>query len=161
MWDQGEGEWEIIKKGTPRFEGHYQPKQPLWGYEPDNDPQVVERWIQTALAHGVNTFVYDCDEVYCVWQNCLNDDDSVDISLDIFECDGGAYYRSSEDFTERAYRIEDYKKWLSDAEFEILHIFDEMSDRELNETTERAVFVARYTGFKQPQKQQAAETEDL
>ena len=59
LWDQGEGEWEIIKKGTPRFEGHYQPKQPLWGYEPDNDPQVVERWIQTALAHGVNTFVYD------------------------------------------------------------------------------------------------------
>ena len=110
---------------------------------------------------GNNTFVYDCDEVYCVWQNCLNDDDSVDISLDIFECDGGAYYRSSEDFTERAYPIEDYKKWLSDAEFEILHIFDEMSDRELNETTERAVFVARYTGFKQPQKQQAAETEDL
>ena len=42
-----------------------------------------------------------------------------------------------------------------------MHIFDEMSDRELNETTERAVFVARYTGFKQPQKQQAAETEDL
>ncbi|MGM9759438.1 MAG: glycoside hydrolase family 99-like domain-containing protein [Parabacteroides sp.] len=59
LWDQGEGEWEIIKKGNPRFEGHYQPRQPLWGYEPDNDPQVVERWINTALAHGVNTFVYD------------------------------------------------------------------------------------------------------
>ena len=110
---------------------------------------------------GNNTFVYDCDEVYCVWQNSLNEDDSVDISLDIFECDGDAYYRSTEDFTERAYPIEDYKKWLSDAEFEIVHIFDEMSDRELNEKTERAVFVARYTGFKQPQKQQAAETEDL
>ena len=59
LWADGEGEWEVIKKGNPRFEGHYQPKQPLWGYEHDNDPKVIERWIDTALAHGVNTFIYD------------------------------------------------------------------------------------------------------
>lgn len=58
-WEEGIGEWEVIKKGDPRFEGHYQPKVPLWGYEMDNDPMVVEKWIQTALAYGVNTFVYD------------------------------------------------------------------------------------------------------
>src|SRR5680860_146086 len=38
LWPEGTGEWEIIKKGTPRFDGHYQPKVPLWGYEPDDDP---------------------------------------------------------------------------------------------------------------------------
>ena len=59
LWADGEGEWEVIKKGNPRFEGHYQPKQPLWGYEHDNDPKVVERWIDTALEYGVNTFIYD------------------------------------------------------------------------------------------------------
>ena len=59
LWEDGEGEWEVIKKGNPRFEGHYQPKQPLWGYELDDDPQVVEKWIQTALKYGVNTFIYD------------------------------------------------------------------------------------------------------
>lgn len=59
LWGDGEGEWEVIKKGTPRYDGHYQPKQPLWGYEHDDDPKVVERWIDTALAHGVNTFIYD------------------------------------------------------------------------------------------------------
>ena len=59
LWGDGEGEWEVIKKGNPRFEGHYQPKQPLWGYEHDNDPKVVERWIDTALEYGVNTFIYD------------------------------------------------------------------------------------------------------
>ena len=58
-WEQGIGEWEVIQKGDPRFPGHYQPKQPLWGYEMDNDPVVVEKWIQTALEYGVNTFVYD------------------------------------------------------------------------------------------------------
>ena len=59
LWGDGEGEWEVIKKGNPRFEGHYQPRLPYWGYEHDNDPVVVEKWINTALEHGVNTFIYD------------------------------------------------------------------------------------------------------
>jgi hypothetical protein len=59
LWPEGTGEWEVIKKGNPRFDGHYQPRQPLWGYEADNDPKVVERWIDVATDHGVNVFVYD------------------------------------------------------------------------------------------------------
>ena len=59
LWPEGIGEWEVIKKGNPRFEGHYQPRQPLWGYEMDNDPRVVEKWIDVATDHGVNVFVYD------------------------------------------------------------------------------------------------------
>ncbi|MEG1779496.1 MAG: methyltransferase domain-containing protein, partial [Oscillospiraceae bacterium] len=53
---------------------------------------------------GNNTFVYDMDDVYCVWQNTYNDEDCVvTISLDIFKQDGEAYYRESETFDERAY----------------------------------------------------------
>lgn len=59
LWTEGIGEWEVIKKGNPRYEGHYQPRQPLWGYEMDNDPKVVEKWIDVATDHGVNVFVYD------------------------------------------------------------------------------------------------------
>ncbi len=59
LWPEGTGEWEVIKKGNPRFDGHYQPRQPLWGYELDNDPKVVEKWIDVATDHGVNVFVYD------------------------------------------------------------------------------------------------------
>ncbi|HSO88517.1 MAG TPA: glycoside hydrolase family 99-like domain-containing protein [Draconibacterium sp.] len=59
LWPEGTGEWEVIKKGNPRFDGHYQPRQPLWGYEMDNDPQVMERWIDAATDHGVNIFVFD------------------------------------------------------------------------------------------------------
>lgn len=59
LWGEGIGEWEVIKKGDPRFKGHYQPRQPLWGYEMDNDPTVVGRWIDVATAHGVNVFIYD------------------------------------------------------------------------------------------------------
>jgi hypothetical protein len=59
LWPEGTGEWEVIKKGNPRFDGHYQPRLPLWGYEMDNDPKVMERWIDVATDHGVNIFVFD------------------------------------------------------------------------------------------------------
>jgi hypothetical protein len=59
LWPEGMGEWEIIKKGTPRFEDHYQPKQPLWGYEMDDDPVVMEKWINAATDHGINVFIFD------------------------------------------------------------------------------------------------------
>lgn len=59
IWGEGIGEWEVIKKGNTRFPGHYQPRVPLWGYEHDNDPKVVEKWIDLATSHGVNVFIYD------------------------------------------------------------------------------------------------------
>lgn len=74
-WEQGIGEWEVIKQGNPRFEGHYQPRLPMWGYEMDNDPVVVEKWIQTALNYGINTFIYDWYwfESYPYLESALND----------------------------------------------------------------------------------------
>ncbi len=59
LWPEQTGEWEVIKKGNPRFEGHYQPKVPLWGYEMDDNSEVMEKWINTATAHGVNVFIFD------------------------------------------------------------------------------------------------------
>jgi len=59
LWSEGIGEWEIIKKGTPKFEGHYQPQLPLWGYRMDNDPLAWEQKISAASDHGVNTFIFD------------------------------------------------------------------------------------------------------
>jgi len=59
LWPEGNGEWEIIKKGTPRFDGHYQPKIPLWGYEPDNAPEEMEKWIDAATDNGINIFIFD------------------------------------------------------------------------------------------------------
>jgi len=59
LWPEKTGEWEVIRKGTPRFEDHYQPKVPLWGYEMDDDPAVMEKWIEAATEHGVNVFIFD------------------------------------------------------------------------------------------------------
>jgi hypothetical protein len=59
LWGEGIGEWEIIKQGNPRFEGHYQPRVPLWGYTMDDDPLAWERKINAATDHGVNVFIFD------------------------------------------------------------------------------------------------------
>ena len=59
LWSEGIGEWEMIQKGNSRFEGHYQPRVPLWGYKMDDDPVAWKQKINAATAHGVNTFIFD------------------------------------------------------------------------------------------------------
>lgn len=54
-----EGEWEIIRHAQPKFPGHFQPRVPLWGFEDDSEPHVMERKIETAVKHGVNCFAFD------------------------------------------------------------------------------------------------------
>lgn len=56
---KGWTEWEVLKKATPRFPGHRQPKIPLWGYQDESDPRVMEQKIDTALQHGVDGFLWD------------------------------------------------------------------------------------------------------
>ncbi len=93
---------------------------------------------------GDNAFVYDLDELYCVWQNSYNDNDgSVDISLDFFEEDDGAYYRSGESFTEQAYDLAEISAWLEEAGFEVIGIFDDLTQEKAHPETERAVFLAK------------------
>ena len=65
-----------------------------------------------------NTFVYDTEEVFCVWQNTLCEDNVVEIDLDFFELDeDGAYIRSSESFCEKAYPHEKIVEMLENAGF--------------------------------------------
>ncbi len=59
IFNHGNGEWQNGYEAKPKFKGHYQPMQPLWGYENEADPVVVARKIDAALAAGINVFVYD------------------------------------------------------------------------------------------------------
>lgn len=96
---------------------------------------------------GNNTFVFENDEVYCVWQNFLDDGDlSVEIQLDLFEKINekeNDYFRISESFCEISVEIDKIKEMLESCDFEILGIFDGYSDKPLEEKSERAVFVAK------------------
>lgn len=119
-----------------------------------NDKGIFVFDVNTPYKHreilSNNTFVYDLDDVYCVWQNTYNEKDcSTSISLDIFERDeeeDDVYYRYAEEFCERGYELSKLKEWLSAVRFEVIGVYDEMTQNEVCENTQRAVFVCRKHG---------------
>lgn len=72
---KGWTEWELVKGAGPRFQGHRQPKVPLWGYEDEADPAVMQKKIAAAADHGITAFIFDWywyeDGPYL--QRCLED----------------------------------------------------------------------------------------
>lgn len=75
FWPDGIGEWQTVISNKPKFDGHKQPRYPLWGYVNEADPYVMEMQIDAATRHGVNVFIYDW-----YWfdgmpflEGCLND----------------------------------------------------------------------------------------
>ncbi len=107
------------------------------------DANTVHKHRRVLADH---TFVYENDAVYCVWQNALQEDDSVEITLDFFERTGSAYRRSTETFTEYAYTTAQLTQWLREAQFEPLAILDGDDGGPLREDAERMVIAARYFG---------------
>ncbi|MDQ1318246.1 MAG: hypothetical protein QG588_1904 [Candidatus Poribacteria bacterium] len=55
----GWSEWELVKSATPRFDGHFQPKVPLWGYLDEADPLVMEKKIDTCADYGIDYWIFD------------------------------------------------------------------------------------------------------
>jgi len=52
-------EWQLVRHATPRFPNHQQPKVPLWGYEDESKPEVMEKKIDAAVDHGIDHFIFD------------------------------------------------------------------------------------------------------
>lgn len=104
--------------------------------------------INTEYKHkyvlGDNTFVYDNDDVYCVWQNEYDDESkTVEIFLDFFQEENGLYRRSSEYFAERAFSDSDIKNLLSEAGFTDIKAYGELRKTAPSDTEERVFYVAR------------------
>ena len=59
FWPDGIGEWQTVISNKPKFEGHEQPRYPLWGYVNQGDRYVAEMEIEAATDHGVNVFIFD------------------------------------------------------------------------------------------------------
>lgn len=59
FWPDGIGEWQTVMNNKKKFEGHEQPRYPLWGYINEADPYVAEMEINAAADHGVNVFIFD------------------------------------------------------------------------------------------------------
>lgn len=91
-----------------------------------------------------NVFVFDTDEVFCVWQNTPVDEFAEEISLDFFIPRGdGTYARESECFKERAYETEEIINMLNNAGFEVAGVFGDMSFEGPTPKEERLYFAAK------------------
>ncbi len=94
-----------------------------------------------------NTFVYDMEDIYCVWQNSFREnspDARVDISLDIFEStDNNCYRRYYDELSEIAFDCGTIEEALSHAGMEIAGIFHEDSFCPPRPDSERLVYAAK------------------
>jgi hypothetical protein len=56
---KGFSEWDVARRAQPQFDGHYQPKRPLWGYYDELDPLMVAHEIELASSSGIDVFMVD------------------------------------------------------------------------------------------------------
>ena len=90
-----------------------------------------------------NTFVFDEDDYYLVWDNEAVDDRTVRILLDMFILNGESYDRFSEEFEETAYSVEELSSLLNKVGFVDIKVYDELSYDEPKNDSERLYFVCK------------------
>lgn len=92
-----------------------------------------------------NTFTYETDNVYCIWENTLNaETDEVRMNLEFFEREeNGLYSRSSESFSEKAYSEETIEKLLEESGFKVLAKYGDDTFEPPTETSQRIIYAAR------------------
>ena len=104
--------------------------------------------VNTVYKHkhilGCNTFVYEDDNHFLVWQNDYDPaDHTVEMFIDIFSADNtGRYTRESEEITERAYDTQLLKEMLIKAGFRSVYTFGDLSEKTPSDTEERIYFAA-------------------
>lgn len=94
---------------------------------------------------GGNTFVYDENGIYCVWESFYEDADKIcSFCLDFFtENKDGTYSRSEEYQEERAYSIKEICDTANRNQLDILGCFNDRTFDEPTDTSERIFFVLR------------------
>ena len=94
-----------------------------------------------------NTYVYDLDDVYCVWQNSFDPDSPdcrVDISLDIFEKnEKGLYKRYADELSEIAFDRAVIEKAVADSGMTLEAVYDYDSLEAPRPDSEKLVFAAK------------------
>lgn len=92
-----------------------------------------------------NTFVYNLEGFFFVWQNFYDagEPNIIDVGLDFFVHENGVYRRSSDFFSECAFELFEIEELLKLNGFEVIACYDFLSFEEGNEDSEKVTFVAR------------------
>ncbi len=103
----------------------------------------TEYKLKTILAN--NTFVYDKDDIYFIWNNSYEENDKICyFDLDFFtKTEGNLYERHSEYQEERAYSIEEIKASAEKSSLNVVGIYNDRSFDAPSEISERIFFVVQ------------------
>ena len=105
--------------------------------------------VNTPYKHRVvlanNTFTYETENVYCVWENTLDIDTlEVKMNLEFFEREeNGLYSRSSDSLSERAFSEGDIERLLDECGFEVLGKYGDDTFELPRSDSQRIVYAAR------------------
>ena len=109
--------------------------------------------VNTVYKHrqilGDNTFVYEDEDSFLVWQNHL-EGNRVDYTLDLFERTSGEdlYLRDGEEFSETAYSPKEMAAILDQAGLVCVQTFDEDSHNPPRADSQRLVYVTKNKEFR-------------
>lgn len=95
---------------------------------------------------GNNVFVFDREDVFCVWQNTLSEDGfQVQMDLDFFAYndEDDRYTRTQESFCERAYTDEEIRGFIEKSGMKLLETYAGDSFEPVQPDTQRIVYVAQ------------------
>ena len=94
---------------------------------------------------GNNTFIYEDDSAYCVWDcGYFPDDNVVSFDLNFFVKNrGGRYSRYNEYQEETIFKTGEVAELLTDCGFERIEVFGDLSFEKPTDRTERIFFAAR------------------
>lgn len=92
-----------------------------------------------------NTFKAEADDIVCIWNNSLCDENGVvEITLEFYnKTTAENDFICSEQFSERAYSDKALTKMLKKAGLEVLAILGETGENEPKETEQRIIYVTR------------------
>lgn len=92
-----------------------------------------------------NSFVYDEDDVYCVWNNEYDSNEKIcyfDLNFFLKNSDG-TYSRRDEYQEERMYKVNELKKIIDDCGLNCLDVYDNLSFESPKEDSRRVFFVVQ------------------
>ena len=94
---------------------------------------------------GDNSFVLEQEDFLCVWRNrLLPRTCEVEQVLDFFvEQEPDMYERMTDVVRERAYTPRTLRRLLNESDFEVVAVYDDLSDDTPSPTTQRELWVAR------------------
>lgn len=91
---------------------------------------------------GNNTFVYENEDIFYVWENSLDEDRKmISMEINFFKkYENDKYKRIIEMQMQKIHDIDEIKKMLKDIGFKNIQIYDDYNNKTYDDKTERAVF---------------------